>query len=73
MLDRYNKKKRVLEKCRKETFKDYFEEWLWNEPEPVFRLVLLLLRIHYHLRRLVRAAKRVSLPPVILLPKERRA
>ncbi|MGI9862709.1 hypothetical protein SDD30_15135 [Moorella naiadis] len=79
MLDRYNKiyKKGgyVLQKCCKETLKDYLLEFLWNEPE-IFRLVFLILRMHYHLRRLVRAVGRAVLPPllpVILLPKERRA
>lgn len=49
------KKRRVLEKCCKETWKDCIAEWVWNAPGPVFRLVLLLLRVSCRVRRAARA------------------
>ncbi|SMB96761.1 hypothetical protein SAMN00808754_1634 [Thermanaeromonas toyohensis ToBE] len=48
------KKKRVLEKCCKETWRDHLAEWVWNAPEPVFRLVLLLLRVSWCMRKVAR-------------------
>jgi hypothetical protein len=49
------KKKRVLEKCCKETARDYFEKWAWTPPGPVFHLVLFLLRMRFYAHRLKKA------------------
>ena len=51
VLWKINGGKPVLEKCTKETLRDYLLEWFWNTPDWIYWPVVWGLRMHYRWRR----------------------